>query len=308
MFCLGTFYFVDDARIGGLGVYSANLNAFVNPQGMSRFIKDMPSATGGQYEGNAYLGLGIILFFAAVIFQLYQKEKSDLPILEKGKVLPVLGIVLSFLIFTLSPTITFFQYRLFTYPVLGPIEYLWNIFRASGRMTWPIVYIIITVCIWWAVTQFSVKKSVLFLCFFLLIQWVDLKPWFITKGNGFKTKVTWQTELSSPLWDNLANEYKHIFFLGDWKKLYSFLDLAADHDMTVNDAYLARKNSNLINENKQEETEYLMNGESKNNTIYVFQNAEQTMPFKDKNLFFYIIDDVIIGIDSEKNYLSNYEL
>jgi hypothetical protein len=308
MFCLGVFYFVNDASAGLLGESSANLNTFINPGGISGFIKDMPLATRWQYEGNAYLGLGIILFSAVVIFQLYQRKKTYLPPVEKGKVLPIIGIVLSFLLFSLSPTITFFQYKLFTYPVLPPVEYLWSIFRSTGRMTWPIIYIIITVCIWWAVTQFSVKKSILLLCFFLVIQWVDLKTWFVSKGNSFKTKITWQSELPSLVWEKLANEYKHIFFIKDYQKLYSFLDLTADHGMTVNDAYLARTNSHLINENKQEETEYLMNGESKNNTIYVFQDAEQTMPFKDKNLFFYIIDDVIIGIDSKKSYLSNYEL
>jgi hypothetical protein len=308
MFCMGAFYFVNDVRNWGLGYYSANLNTFINPQGMSRFIKDMPLATRGQYEGNAYLGLGIILFVAAVIFQLYQRKKSDLPIVEKVKVFPIIYIVLSFLLFSLSPTITFFQYKLFTYPVIKPIEHLWSIFRASGRMTWPIVYIIMTVCIWWSVTQFSVKKSVLLLCFFLLIQWADLKPSFVNKGNSFKTKIAWQSELPSPVWEKLTNEYKHIFFLGDCKKLYSFLDLAADHGMTVNDAYTARKNLKLINENKQKETIYLMNSESKDDTIYIFQDVEDAVPFKEKNLFVYIVDDVIIGINSKKNYLSNYEL
>jgi hypothetical protein len=307
VFCLGAFYFVNDPSTGGLGYFSANLNTFINPQGMSRFIKDMPLATGGQYEGNAYLGLGIILFAAAFLFQLYQKNRSDLKTIKKQIVFPIIGILLSFLLFSLSPAITLNQYKLFTYPVMGPVERLWSIFRASGRMTWPIVYIIMFVCIWWAVTQFSIKKSVLLLSIILLIQWVDLKPWFISKGNGFKTKVTWQTELSSPVWDKLANEYKHIFFMGDYIRLYSFLDLAGNHKITVNDAYLARKNQRMINENKQKETEYLVNGESRNDTIYVLQDEEQALFLREKGLLIYIIDDVIIGIDSEKTYLDNYD-
>ena len=46
----------------GLGHYSLNGNAFFNPQwGWSRFLKELPVATSGQYEGFMYLGLGTIL-------------------------------------------------------------------------------------------------------------------------------------------------------------------------------------------------------------------------------------------------------
>jgi len=314
MLCLGAFYFIEDVNTAGLGFYSVNLNGFVNPQGISRFLKDMPVATtpGQVWEGNAYLGLGIILFIVTVIFQLYQKKKNDLPIVKKEKMLPVLGIVLSFLVFSLSPVITFNQYKLFTYPVLSPVERLWSIFRATGRMTWPIIYIIMTACIWWAIKQFSVKKSVLFLCVLLLIQWADLKPWFVSKGNQFKTKLTWQSELSSPIWDNLASDYKHIFFMGDctfmgdYKKLFSFLDLTGNYKLTVNDSYLARKNERKINENKQKEALYLLENGPRNDMVYIFKDEEQAFLFKETGINVFIVDDVVIGIDSKKTYLDNY--
>jgi hypothetical protein len=232
MFCLGAFNFVNDVS-DAIGYFSANLNAFVNPQGMSHFIKDMPLATRGQYEGNAYLGLGIILFGCGILFRLYKKTKPDLSKIEKQRMFPIFGIALSFLLLSLSPTITFNQYKLFTYPVIQPVEYLWSIFRSTGRMIWPVIYIIMTICIWWAVTQFSIKKSFLLLSLFLFVQWADLKPWFVSKGNGFKTKVTWQSELSSPVWDKLAADYKHIFFMNDPcftngyyvpEEVYPFLD------------------------------------------------------------------------------------
>jgi len=311
MLCLGAFYFIKattgelfNAK-GELYNANANLNVFVNPQGTSGFIKDLPlAAIGFPHEGFSYLGFGIILFVIVIIFQLCQMKKSDLPIIEKEKVLPILGIVLSFLLFSLSPTITFNQYKLFTYPVLPPAEYLWSIFRSTGRMTWPIVYIIITFCIWRAITQFSVKKTIVLLSVFLLIQWVDLKPWFVSKGNRYKTKITWQTELPSPIWDNLAKEYMHIFFMGNYAKLYSFLDLAGIYKITVNDAYLARTNPQMINDNKQKEAEYLINNGPKDDTVYIFQDMEQASLFKETGLYFYIIDEVIIGIDSDKSYLS----
>jgi len=321
MFCLGAFHFVKDTSAEGLGVNSANLNTFFNPlpfvlnvrdmppitEGISFFIKEMPVATEGQYEGYAYLGLGIILFVFVIIFQYIQKDVTDLKIIKKQEALPIIGIVLSFLLFSLSPTITFNQYKLFNYPVIKPVERLWASFRNTGRMTWPIVYIVITICIWQTIKQFSVKKSVFVLCMFLLIQWADLKPWYVSKGNNYKTKVTWQSDLPSPVWNDLANRYKHIFFMGDYRyfmnyKLLSFLNLAGDHKLTVNDIWVGRTNAEMINDNKQNEAAYLLEYGPKNDTIYVFfQDMNNASLYKDTGMYFYMIDDVIIGVDSKIN-------
>ena len=310
MFCLGAFHFVKDPSGHGLAIYSANLNAFVNPQGTSRFIKDMPLATRGQYEGYAYLGLGMILFIMFIIgHKTDQINQLKTVTISKTKLFPyLLGIVLAFFLFSLSPTITLNQYRLFTYPVF-PFEILWSIFRATGRMTWPIFYIIIVFCIWQAVTLFSRKKAAIIMSVLLPIQWADLGYWFVNKGADFKTITTWQTELASPAWADLANDYEHIFFMGDYIKLYSFLDLAANYKMTVNDAYLARTNRKMINENKQKEKEYLTDNGPKDDTVYIFQNEEQALLFKDngRDIHFFLIDDVFIGINSKKTYLGNYE-
>jgi hypothetical protein len=320
MFCLGAFYFIKDPSMGGLGYFSANLNTFTNPQGSSRFIKDMSVATDGQYEGYAYLGLGMISFIMFIIFyEIGRMNKLKTVTISETKLFPyILGIVLVFLLFALSPTITFYRYKLFAYHVIWPFERLWGIFRATGRMTWVIIYIIVTICLWWLCTQFSRKKAIILLSVYLLIQWADLKPWFVNKGDGFKTRVTWQTKLSSPAWDNLANDYQHIFFLGNplivnghftIENSFYFLDLAANNKMTVNDAYLARTNSDKIHKNKQNEMAYLTNNEPRDDTIYIFQDEEQASLFSEagKGVCFFRIDDEFIGINSKKTYLDNYE-
>jgi hypothetical protein len=317
MFCFGAFYFIKDVSADLLGESSANLNAFVNPQGESRFIKDMPLATNYQYEGNSYLGLGIILIlFVILIFTLHQKNKKEVILSMKTGLNPyIFGIILFFLLFSLSPSITFNQYKLFTYPMFNPVERMWSIFRSTGRFTWSIIYIIITICIWWIITRFSVKKSLLVLCAILLIQWADLIPWFINKGDRFNTRVTYQSKLVSPAWNKLANEYKHIFFMDDLSfltasekmKLYSFLDLSGNNKMTVNDAYLARNNYYKINENRHKEFMYLVNNGPRNKTLYIFKDEEQALLFKESGINYYIIDEIIIGIDSKKEYLDDYE-
>jgi hypothetical protein len=267
----------------------------------------MPLASDWQDEGNAYLGLGIILFATVVLSQLCKKNKFNLETLKKQTVFPIMGIGLSFFLFSLSPTITFNQYKLFTYPVIPPLYRLCIIFRSTGRMTWPIIYMIITGCTYWVIKCVPKKISILLLCMLFLIQWVDLKPWFSGRGDRFKTRVTWQSELSSPEWNNLANEYKHIhFYAGFWKRTnlgFSFLNLAADHGITVNDAYLARSNDKRINDNRQSEIAYLKNNGPRDDTIYVFENESEalsTLDFSPKNIRFYTLNGVTIGLSEKK--------
>ncbi|MDR1444724.1 MAG: hypothetical protein LBI94_07590 [Treponema sp.] len=220
----------------------------------------------------------------------------------------VLGILLSFLLFALSPVVTFNQYKLFSYPILPPVEKMWSVFRSTGRYTWPIIYICILFCVWWIVKNFSFKKGILVLSFLVILQGVDLKDYFMSKGGGFKAKKLWHTELESPVWPELAKTHKHIFFLDGYLKLYSFLDLATNNNMTVNDAYLARKNSKAIYDNKRREIEYLAHGGVKQDTLYVFASKEKAALLGFEAVYLYSIDNVIVGISSRSDYLNEYAL
>jgi hypothetical protein len=310
MVCLGAFYFVNEAvTTGELGVASANLNTYVNPDGKSRFIYDMPFATEMQKGGNPYLGLGMILLAVFIFGYITAKHgwQNWREILKKGLNPYIVGVVLFFLIFSVSPVITLNENKLVTYPMLYPIERIWSIFRATDRFTWPILYIIISISIWWMITRFSIKKSILMLCAVLLIQWADIGPWYVNKGNIFKTRVTWQTELPSPAWNNLVNDYEHIFIAGNAPKMNSFLALAAKNKVTVNDTYLSRSNTIKVNENKKNELSFLMDNGPRDDTIYVFWDEEQAFMYRESGIHLFVIDGVHIGINSNKVYLDNYE-
>ena len=311
MFCLGAFYSVKSVDSYGFGFFSANLNTFINPQGTSGFIKDLPNATAGQYEGYAYIGLGMIIFVIISGKELIHGNLFKNTVKNTPQYFPyILGILLVFLLFSLSPAVTLNQYTLFTYPVIWPFKQIWSIFRSTGRMTWPIIYTIITFCIWCAVKQFTQKKALIIICLMLLVQWFDLRNWYMDKGNNFKEITVWHTELPSPVWNDLADDYEHILFTDEYKKIYSFLDLVANHNLTINDAYLARSNWEKVNENKEKEKDRLRREGPRDDMVYIFRDREQALSFKDssKGVYFYRIDDIFIGINSKKDYLLGYEL
>jgi len=279
----------------------------------------MPLATEGQSEGFAYFGLGFILLIFILGYNEIFNQRNKIE-LKNGikKLFPFFYIIILFFLFSVSPVITLNQY-IFLPPDLlrvKPVEQVWGIFRSTGRMTWSIVYIVMIYCFSWAIKRISVKKSIFLLSILLFIQWTDLKPWFTGKGNSFKTKFTYQSILHSPVWNELANEHKHIFFMDDplYKNgqrvldySYSFLDMAANFGMTVNDAYLARKNADKINENKSLQLINLLKGEPRNDTVYVFMNDnEQINILKEAGLYIYFIDNIYVVLNTNKYYLEGY--
>ncbi|MCL2720432.1 MAG: DUF6311 domain-containing protein [Treponema sp.] len=287
---------------------TSNINAFINPLGKSAFLSDLPQIGYFQYEGNAYLGLGIILALLFIISNhIYLKNKIDLNI-DKKYIKPFNVLFFAFLFLSFSPTITFNEYKLFTYQLIPPFDWVWSIFRSTGRFSWPIVYIIVIFCIYWMIKRFSIKKSILFLIILLSIQWMDLQIWFNEKGGFFRTKYYWQSGLQSPAWDNLANDYSHLFFMNDnHNNSNSYLHLAGKYKLTVNDAYLARKNTRMIEEYKEKTKIYLLENGPKENVIYIFDDLERISLFTESGLYFYLIDNEVIGISSQKNYLFGYE-
>ena len=173
-------------------------------------------------------------------------------------------------------------------------------------MIWPAYYIVLFLGVTWLIKRFSDKKSIFLLCTIFLIQWIDLYSWFFEKGSNFKNKMIWQTELPSAEWEMLAKEYKHIFFVKNYAKIFSFLNLTQINNNKVNDAYLARTNIKRINENKQDELEYILKNGARSDTIYIFSDMEELPSLKEKGMYFFLMDDVIVGIGINKPYLSRY--
>lgn len=60
VFAYGYGYFMGTTNAEGWGYYKLNLLAVINPMGWSRFLPSFSDTTGGEYEGFAYFGLGIL--------------------------------------------------------------------------------------------------------------------------------------------------------------------------------------------------------------------------------------------------------
>lgn len=148
------------ATAGGFGTYSMNLLALVGKQ---------PDGTGGQYEGFSYLGLGVIGLLAIHVYKsrpLIWRYLREYPA-------PVVAIGLMAL-FALSGRIWLGNWSLVVLPTLGPIEWLGDRFRASGRFVWPLVYALTAAAIVLTLKRFRSQTATALLLGALAVQILDM--------------------------------------------------------------------------------------------------------------------------------------
>jgi Family of unknown function (DUF6311) len=163
----------DGLEVGGFGSWSSNLLAFIMPTEGFTLLYPGPFRYEHkeQYEGYAYLGLGMLFLLAVVIagriasWRMSARPRRLLWYVPLGLALLFLGAM------ALGPTITAGQRTLFAYDMSwwGPLR----IFRTSGRMIWPVYYTTV-IAILFALSRFEHRRAVFIASIAIVIQAVDL--------------------------------------------------------------------------------------------------------------------------------------
>ena len=271
----------ESAEAQGLGEFSMNINSLFNPMGWSSFFKDLPIANVGQYEGFQYLGLGIIVLLILLIILLsckniFKKRKirKELVADRVKKIISPLIVFVILLTISLSNIITFNDKIIYEYKLPMSIESIFNIFRSTGRLFWPITYIIIfSVIIIILKNIKSLKFAILILSCTLFIQVIDLSNKFEEISNKFKTNITFNTTIKSDFWNAVGENFKHIMILPAYISDYSYFSrLATDYDMTLNTGSYARGPYDEIATIASQAVGNLKAGKSDNDTIYIIQH------------------------------------
>lgn len=330
LFILGAFYGNVNMESDGLGLYSANINALFNPIGFSYFLKDLPLATSGQYEGLAYLGLGVIILFIIVVFfkldkiQSYNfKELKLYPFKHINKFTLLVASIILFVL-ALSPKIGFNSKILLDIKYPEILEKLLSAFRSSGRFMWPVCYLIIV----YVIKELAIRSKkvqlniIIILC--CILQIGDLSNLLIQKRENFNIDLKYESRLQSEGWKELVQKgYKHIVFMNEIsyispnnKLIYDFSEYATENNLTLNDGYLARKDNDGIEKIRQEYWTKLKEDHIDEDVIYVFKDINlEGISFMsaipdNTSISYYNIDGVIIAIkgklESEKEYIPQF--
>ena len=121
-------------EVGGFGLFSMNLNALINPLGLSRLLPTLPLGTDGQYEGYQYLGLGWMLF---LVWSLLTPRHV---LLRRQFWALLLCFFLPLTLLSLSNSVYWGDRLLFKVPLPRVLQYVGDTLRASGRFFWGVGY------------------------------------------------------------------------------------------------------------------------------------------------------------------------
>ena len=179
MYIVGYFTIgLDDGLAFGYGIYNFNLNSFFNPIGQnnsnsfswSLFFPNL-NFQNKEIEGFSYLGLsGMIFFFIYLRYLLIDKSIIIFP--KSTNVM----IFFVFSITAISNNINFGDQNLFTFDLNKYLYGTLSSIRASGRLIWPIYYLIFIIGIVSIFRLFSFKKTSLIISILLIFQLVDITP------------------------------------------------------------------------------------------------------------------------------------
>ena len=303
VYLLGGFSSGADTGTNNLGLFSFNLNAFLNPMSYSTLLKNTslwnwPFYTQGQYEGFSYLGMGIILLcvcgIGLMIKNICRRKKPS--VYQIMTVLMSVGLIAM----AASPTITWNDKLLMQLPYSSTIYKYWGIFGSCGRMAWPVVYFLMI----FGITSIGNMKwkrkeiSCVVLILACLVQVVDLSGQLYKRHENYSEKVVYQSPLAGTVWDDIisSGEYKHVVWVThnvDHDDVIQVAVYAMKNDMTMGNFYFARgiDKRDIIEEQLQNTSE---------DCVYVFLKSDDTFEYEiyenyEDVLHFYPCGDYMIG-------------
>ena len=208
MFIIGYFDVpVTDALAYGYGDYTLDVSSIFNHNNSTvNEIVDwsilLPNTNRLAQESFAYLGLGGILLLIFLVTIFISNFKA---FLSHENFFPFLLIAIIFSSMALSNKIYLFGEPIFTFEIPKILYGMLSIVRASGRLFWPVYYLIFLGSIILIYEKFSKKNSFYLLLVVFFIQLVDISPGLKKHfdSNGFisQTKI-----INYSFWDKITEE------------------------------------------------------------------------------------------------------
>jgi hypothetical protein len=224
----------------GYGLYSMNLNTLFNPiWTKSRFIPTTLGHGEGQYEGDNYLGFGLLILFVMLIpaIRAFCKNRS-----ATGHHWLIAGCGI-LLFFAISFKIQLYNFTIFEY-YPGITRRIGETFRSSGRLFWPCWYFLSYFLIW-LLFQTRKNNAKYILVALVALQLYDLSPTIFMIHRNIKqwSKIQYQSTFQAEAWNTLFEKYSNVFIVGNIhenKKIYEDLwYMIPSRKIQVNDGYFA---------------------------------------------------------------------
>ncbi|WP_236189577.1 DUF6311 domain-containing protein [Pseudomonas pharyngis] len=269
----GYFSIADGAASGGFGLYRMNLLSPVDPAGWSLILSGLPKGE-GDYEGFNYFGLGVLLLVPPA-FLAWLRNRHSLK--DEVRARPwLLLAMLGLWLFALSNRIGIGALT-FEYPLPDGVIALASIFRASGRMFWPVLYACVLTMIFLVIRGYRPRIAIALLAVVLLIQVADTRGgWMaIRQGKMLAPSSVWSSPMVDPFWASAAARYTNVRSLmpqnqGErWQLIAGF---AATHGLKTDAVYLGRMSTSALLLAQQKAQAMLESGQYDPDSLYLLDD------------------------------------
>ena len=263
---------------GGFGFYHMNLLSIFNSSGWphirwSYILKSIPVGY-GSYEGFNYLGLGVVVLGVFALPVLFSKKINMLTIFRKHTFLVMVALGLT--AFAVSNIIEVGPYSL-TCPLPKSLMDLCDTFRSSGRMFWPVFYIIVVFIIFLIIRGYTKRTAILLMSFAMMLQIADTHSgWGRNRQNVTTAQnMAWDASLNDSFWQAASAKYAKLRYIlpsgnrdtpPDWCLLASY---AAMHGLATDAVYLARFGQDSLIAARNSAMHALATGNYEQDTLYI---------------------------------------
>lgn len=293
-------YFSNGMSIGsgGYSLYRANLNTFFNDNKLWSYIFPDIGSIPNDYEGFAFLGVGMICLLGVVIFELF-KNKELLKSIFKKKNIFILSLSIVLFLFAVTNKVTLGSMVLFEFDLPEAFKAITRPLRSSGRMVWLLFYLIYSLVFFVIARSKYVRVYIFILPFLLFLQVLDsgliastfrskisdtrtywTKPYITSKVQAnidiVKTLNSfWDSPLVSSEWGVLKDNYKKIIYVypkNRPKGAYPLVHFAANNRLSTNFGYFSRYKGSKKEQIYGDLDRILETNTFDVNSIYVFDN------------------------------------
>jgi len=326
-------YFSNGISIGsgGYSLYRANLNTFFNDNKLwSQIMPDIGTIP-NDYEGFAFLGIGIIILLSFVLYELYSNKSLMNSLLKKRNIF-ILSLSLLLFLFAVTNKVTFGTFVLFEFDLPEIFKVITRPLRSSGRMVWLLFYLIYCAIFFVLSRSKNLKIYTFILPILLMIQIIDfhgvasnfrlkisdtrnyyLKPYInSTEKSNIEIVKTlnsfWDSPLISKEWERIGEKYKKIIYVypkNRPKNAYPLVFFAAKNKMSTNFGYFSRYKGEKKAEIYSNIDKILAASTFDLESIYVFDNdlEDQWASTLDKCL----PQDLCKTIDGYRVFIKNFD-
>jgi hypothetical protein len=273
MWAVGYFTVSNGGSSTGFGTFSMNVLSIVNPYDANGipWSRILPIRGTGpyQHEGFNYIGIAALIQLGILLCFILFQSKTRITIRSICYTHWPLGIMCVLLsLFAVSSTVWIGPYTVLDIPILPFIDKALNTFRSSGRLFWPVLYILLLSSFY--IYRFLPKRiSVLLITILVSLQIYDMWPRLVELDKRYED-ITYTSSLQDVFWKSIPGTYTHVVMIPGYipSRYEDITFFAATQGLTINDFSLARELPNH-EEHKMKEIENIQSGNLEQDTIYI---------------------------------------